>query len=99
MGVSSMLYVFLRRNHRGYNETPYERTIMYTTIVVALIALFVGVIATAYYFEYKIKKNAARNRTTLPTALDLAYKKGYDAGYYQGGVDHAIAMRILNPKN
>jgi len=71
---------------------------MFNIVIVALIALFVGVIATVYYFEYKIEKDAARNKTTFPTALELAYKKGYDSGYYQGGVDHAIAMRTPDPE-
>jgi hypothetical protein len=69
---------------------------MLNIIVVALIAMFVSVIATAYYYEYKIAKKANANRVSLPTALDRAYEKGYDAGYKQGGTDNRTADRILN---
>ena len=71
---------------------------MLNIAIVALIALFVGVIATAYYYEYKLTKKARQQKAGLPTALDRAYEKGVDAGYLQGCEAQRLLYSIEIPK-
>ena len=72
---------------------------MLTIVIVALIALFVGVIATAYYLESKFRKENALEKAIPTTGLESVYKLGYDAGYFQGGQDTAEFNRIMSQSN
>ncbi len=65
---------------------------MHNVILAVLLTAFVSGIATAYYFEYKIRKASAQKRKDLPTALELAYKRGVETGY-------AAALEVVKALN
>lgn len=72
---------------------------MLTIIIVALISLFVGVIATAYYLESKFRKDEASNNALVTTGLEKVYDLGYDCGYKQGGQDAYDFVNIMSKSN
>jgi hypothetical protein len=71
---------------------------MHNIIIAVLLAAFVSVVATSYYYDYKIKKASTRLRTELPTAIEAAYTKGYKHGFKVGKDESLIDWYLKNPK-